>query len=119
MNFPTKIDLKIHCTLQTNMKCAPDAQIVFVRVPYLQYIQILLTKNFRQYFETVMLSSKVLRMGIEKTPDQKTYELQAGSQEFTVDFKGCDRQLDWLKICLLYNKSDKHLTFCNSYNDKE
>ena len=131
MNFPTKIDLKIHCTLQTNMKQlfeskkkvntigAPDAQIVFVRVPYLQYIQILLTKNFRQYFETVMLSSKVLRMGIEKTPDQKMYELQAGSQEFTVDFKGCDRQLDWLKISLLYNKSDKHLTICNSDNDKE
>ena len=45
--------------LQTNMKQlfqskkkvnvigAPDAQIVFVRAPYLQYEQILLTKNFR------------------------------------------------------------------------
>ena len=29
-------------------------------------------------------------MGIQKTPYQKTYELQPGSQEFTVDFKGCD-----------------------------
>ena len=114
--------------LQTNMKQlfepkkkvnvigAPDAQIVFVRAPYLQYEQILLTKNFRQYLETIMLSSKVLRMGIQKTPYQKTYELQAGSQEFTVDFKGCDRQFDWLEISLLYNKSDKHLTIYDSYN---
>ena len=89
---------------------APGAQIVFVRAPYLQYEQILLTKNFRQYLETIMLSSKVLRMGIQKTPYQKTYELQAGSQEFTVDFKGCDRQLDCFEISLLYDKSDKHLT---------
>ena len=95
---------------------APDAQIVFVRAPYLQYEQILLTKNFRQYLETIMLSSKVLRMGIQKTPYQKTYELQAGSQEFTVDFKGCDRQFDWLEISLLCDKSDKHLTIYDSYN---
>ena len=95
---------------------APDAQIVFVRSPDVQYGQILLTKNFRQYLETIMLSSKVLRMGIQKTPYQKTYELQAGSQEFTVDFKGCDRQFDWLEISLLYNKSDKHLTIYDSYN---
>ena len=62
---------------------APDLQIVFVSVPYLQYEQIPLTKNFRQYLETIMLSSKVLRIGIQKKPYQKTYELQAGSREFT------------------------------------
>ena len=57
IKFPTKIDLKIGCTLQTNMKQlfeskkkvpaigAPDAQIVFVRAPYLQYEQILIPKN--------------------------------------------------------------------------
>ena len=63
-----------------------------------------------------MLSSKVLRMGIQKTPYQKTYELQAGSQEFTVEFKVCDRQFDWLEISLLFDKSDKHLTIYDSYN---
>ena len=75
---------------------APDAQIVFVRVPYLQYEQILVTKNFRQYLDTIMLSSRVLRTGIQKNPYQKIYELQIGSQEFTIDVKGCDRQFDWL-----------------------
>ena len=44
------------------------------------------------------------------------YKLQAGSQEFTVDFEGCDRQFNWLEISLLYNKSDKHLTFYDIYN---
>ena len=128
INFPTKIDLKICCTLQINMKQlfepkkkvnaidAPDAQIAFVRVPYLQYEQILLTKNFRQYLERIMLSSKFLRMEIQKTPYQKMYELQEGSQEFTVDFKACDRQFDWLEISLLYDKSNKHLTIYDSYN---
>ena len=57
-------------------------------------------------------------MGIQKTPYQKTYELQTGSQEFTVDFKGCERQLDWLEISLVYDKSDKHLTIYNNYNAK-
>ena len=68
---------------KVNATDAPDSQIAFVRVPYLQYEQIPLTKNFRQYLETIMLSSKVLRIGIQKIPYQKTYELQAGSREFT------------------------------------
>ena len=55
-------------------------------------------------------------MGIQKTPFQQTYGLQARSQEFTVDFKGCNRQYDWLEISLLYDKSDKHLTIYYSYN---
>ena len=63
-----------------------------------------------------MLSSKVLRMGIQKTLYQKTYEFPVGSQEFTVDFKGCERQFDWLKNSLVYDKNDKYLTIYNSYN---
>ena len=102
--------------MKVNAIGAPDAQIIFVRAPYLRYEQILLTKNFRQYLKTIMLSSKVLRIGIQKTLYQKTYELQAGSQEFTVDFKGCNRQFDWLELSLLYDKSDKHLTNYDSYN---
>ena len=55
-------------------------------------------------------------MGIQKSLYQKPYELQAGSQEFTVDFKGCERQFDWLEISLVYDKSDKHLIIYDSYN---
>lgn len=42
--------------------------------------------------------------------------MQVGSKEFTVDFKGCNRQFDWLETSLVYDKSDKHLTIYNSYN---
>ena len=83
----------------------PDAQIVFTKASYLQYEQILLTKKFRQYLETILLPSKVLRMGIQKTPYQKTYELQVGSREFTLDFKGCERQFDWPEMSLVTIKA--------------
>ena len=97
---------------------APDAHIVFARAPFIQYLQIFLAKNFGQYLETIMLSSKVLCMGLQKKPYQKTYELQVGLQEFDRDFKGCERQLHWLKICLVYDKSNKHTTLYDSYKAK-
>ena len=87
---------------------------MFVKAPFLQYEQLLLTKNFRQCLE--MLSSKVLRMVIQKASYQKFYELQIGMLEFTVDFKGCNRQFDWLEVSLVYDRNDKHLTIYESYN---
>ena len=53
---------------------AADAQIIFTKAPFIQYEQILLDKNFRQHLETIMVSKKILRMGAQKTPLQKTYE---------------------------------------------
>ena len=44
---------------------APDAKIIFTKAPFLQYEQFLLDKNFRQYLETIMVSKKVLRMGVQ------------------------------------------------------
>ena len=103
---------------QATRPVTPDAQIIFLKLPFIQYEQTLLSKNFRQYLETIMVSSKVLRMGIQTTLYQKTYELPPGSQEFPVDFKGCDSHIDWLDISLLYDKSDKHLTLHDSYKAK-
>ena len=91
-------------------------EIVFARALFIQYLQILLMKNFRQFLEKIMLSSKVLHMGMQKTPYQKTWELQVDAQELDVDFKRCERQFDWLKISLVYDKSDKHTTIYDSYN---
>ena len=54
-------------------------------------------------------------MGKQKTPYQNTYEMKASLQELTVDFKGCNRQFDWLEVSLVYNKSDKHLKVYDSY----
>ena len=52
-----------------------EAQIIFTTAPFVQYEQILLDKNFRQHLETIMVSKKILRMGAQKTPIQKTYEI--------------------------------------------
>ena len=82
----------------------------------IQYEQLTLDTNFRQYLETILFSAKVLRMGVQKTPYQETYELQAGSQDFTVDFQGANGQFHWIEISLIYDKSDKHLTAYDSYN---
>ena len=118
INFPTKIDLKIRLTLETDMKrlfesdvnlnsglkngksatstdpkdyniAAPgilDAQIVLIKAPMIQYEQLTLNTNFRQYLKTILYSVRTLRIGVQKIPYQKTYEIQVGSQDFTVDF---------------------------------
>ena len=82
MNFPVKINLKIRCTLETDMRKllemnkrvtnigAPNKQIILIKAPLLQCKPFLPAKNFWQYLETIMLSSKILRMGIQKTPYQ-------------------------------------------------
>ena len=94
----------------------PDVQIVLLKAPMIQYEQLTLNTNFRQYLGTILFSAKVLQMRVQKRPYQKTYELQAGSQDFTVDFQGANRQFDWIEISLVYDKSDKHLTAYDSYN---
>ena len=57
-----------------------------------------------------MVSKKILRMGIQKTPIQKTYEMSVDSDTINVDFLGSIKQFDWLEISLVFNKSDKHTT---------
>ena len=49
---------------------SPDAKIIFAKAPFIQFEQILLDKNCRQYLETTMVSKKILRMGVQKTSIQ-------------------------------------------------
>ena len=93
-----------------------DAHIIFTRPPFIQYEQILLDKNFRQYLETIMVSKKVLRMGAQKTPTQKTSETSKGQDSLNVEFLGSNRQFDWLEISIVPDKRDKHTTIYDSYN---
>ena len=41
---------------------SPNSQIIFTRVPFIQYGQIVPDKNFRQHLETIMVSKIILRM---------------------------------------------------------
>ena len=131
INFPTKIDYRIKLFLETDMDKLfesrkvlastasideADAEIIFKRAPLIQYEQILLDKNFRQHLETIMVSKKILRMGAQKTPIQKTYEIQKGSDSLNVELLGSNRQFDWIEISIVPDKSDKHTTIYDSYN---
>ena len=93
INFPTEIDYRIKLFFEPHMKKLfesrillaagaaippPDVQVIFTKAPYIQYEQILLDKNFRQYLETIVFSKKVLRMGTQKTTLQITYKINAG-----------------------------------------
>ena len=95
---------------------APDARIIFTKAPFIQYQQFLLEKNFRQYIETIMVSKKILHMGFQKTPIQKTYEISVGTNSLNIEFYGSNRQSDLLELSLVNDKSDKHLTIYDSCN---
>ena len=86
-----------------------DAEIIFARAPFVQYEQILLDKKFR-HLKTIIVSKTILRMGAQKTPIQKTYEIQKGSDSLNVEFLGANRQFDWIEISIVPEKSDKHAT---------
>ena len=126
INFPTKIDHRIKLFLETNMDklfesrksltttakiTNVDAEIIFTKVPFVQYEQILLDKNFRQHLETILVSEKILRMGAQKRPIQKTYEIQKGSDSLSVEFLGANRQFDWIEISIVLTKTKELITF--------
>ena len=55
-------------------------------------------------------------MGAQKTPPQKTYEINTGQDSLEVEFLGANRQFDWIEILIVHDKSDKHTTIYDSYN---
>ena len=127
INFPLNIHFRIKCHLETDMKklseskkkvtaIAADVKTIFKETPFLQYELFLVDKNFTQYLETIMVSKKILRMGVQRTPIQKTYEMSVDSNSIAVDFLGSNRQQDWLEISLVFDKSNKHTTIYDSYN---
>ena len=63
-----------------------------------------------------MVSKKIIRMGTQKTPLQKTYETSTGQDSINIDFLGANRQFDWIELSLVYDKNDKHTTIYDSYN---
>ena len=93
-----------------------DDQIIFTKAAFIQYEQILLDKNFRQHLKTIMVSKKILRMGAQKNPLQKTYERSTGTDSLNVEFLGSNRQFDWLAISIVPDKNKKHTTIYDSYN---
>ena len=63
-----------------------------------------------------MASKRILRMGAQKTPLQKSYEISTGTDSLNVEFLGSNRQFDWLEILIVPGKSDKQSTIYDSCN---
>ena len=129
INFAMKTDTKLLFTLQRNLnklfettkKAAaipyePDALIQFHDRPYISYQEISLTKTFDVYLSGILRSETALRMGVLPAPYQQLFEINKGTQSLTVTFKGEQRQLEWLEISVIYDKSYQHLTIYDSYD---
>ena len=55
-------------------------------------------------------------MDAQKTPIQKTYEIQKGLDSLNIEFLGANRQFDQIEISIVPDKSDKHKTIYDNYN---
>ena len=63
-----------------------DAKIYLDSAPYILYHEFKLDDTFRTYLEGSIMSENNLRGGIQRTPLQKSNEIDTGSQSRTVDF---------------------------------
>ena len=55
-------------------------------------------------------------MGVLPNPFQQTFEVATGAQTISVDFQGASRELNWLEISLVYDKSYAHEAVYDSYD---
>ena len=86
----------------------PDALIQFHNTSYISYHEINLTQNFVIYFSRILRSKTALRMGVLPSLYQQIFEMNSGSQSLKVLFKGAQRQLEWIEISLVFDKSYQH-----------
>ena len=99
-----------------------DAEIIFTSAPYIMYEQLKLDRNYWTYLEDVMLSKGVFRtkpeleFSIKPTPYQKSFELVFDTESRVVNFQAANKQFSFLKIPLVYDRSDQHRSVYNSYN---
>ena len=100
---------------KANILDAPDAEIIFHDTPYILYPQITLTDNFLVYANGVLRARDALRTGVLLDPYQQCLEVNKGIQSIKIGFKGLNKQIEWLEISLVYDKSNQHLTICDSY----
>ena len=138
VNLPTEFNIKLTFNLERNASKlfetkeklpnttagaaaalptdAPDASPYFFATPYLMYEQLTLSETFHKYISKIINSKRVLRTGIQKTPMQKTYKINVGSQSHVVDFTGASRQFSFIEIGLTFDKSEQHNNPYDSYN---
>ena len=128
-NFPIQTDTRFVITLERNLNklfedltkraaiptTDPDASIEFFDRPYIAYQEIILTPTWESYLKDILKDQDGVRMGVLPNPYQQTFEVAAGAQTVSVDFQGASRDINWLEISLVYDKSVNNETVYDSY----
>ena len=83
-------------------------------MPYISYPQITLENNFLAYSNGILRSRSALRTGVISSPYQQSFEINTGTQSLKANFLGLNKQIDWLEISLVFDKSDQHQSVYNS-----
>ena len=123
VNFSVNTDTRITITLQGNLnklfesnkKVASipdnsDAFIKFFARPYIAYQETSLTQQAGLYQGGILRSRTALRQGVLPAPFQQEFEVAVGTQNFTCLLQGAQRQIDWIEISIVYDKSYHHET---------
>ena len=129
VNFSINTDTRIKLTLERNLnklfesnkKVAafpddPDADINIFSRPYISYWETTLTQQAALYANGILRSRTALRQGVLPAPFQQEFEISKGTQDFTCTFEGAQRQIDWVEISIVYDKSYHHNTIYDSYD---
>ena len=129
VKFSVNTDTRIKITLERNMnklfesnkKVAaiptdPDAFIKIFSRPYISYQETTLTQQAALYANGIIRSRTALRQGVLPALFQQELEISTGTQDFTCQFKGAQRQMDWIEISIVYDKSYHHETMYDSYD---
>ena len=115
------LERNLNKLFETNKKAAtipenPDAFINIYDRPYISYPEINLTQQADLYSTGILRSETALRQGVLPASFQQEFEISAGTQDFRCTFKGAQRQFDWIKISIVYDKSYQHSTIYDSYD---
>ena len=100
---------------KVNPVSEPDAKIL-LETPFISYPEIQLNENFEVYLSWVLRLKKAPRTEIKMTPYQLSFQINVGSQRLALNFVETNRQLAFLKLSLVYDKSDHHKTIYDSCN---
>lgn len=88
--------------------------MIFHDTLYILCPQITLDNNFLAYLNGVLKSRSALRTGVISASYQQSFEITTGTQSFKDNFRGLNKQIEWLEISV-YDKSDQNQTIFDSY----
>ena len=99
-----------------NIPNETDTQIIFHDTLYISYPQITLDDNFLAYLNSILRSRSALRTVIILSPYQQSFEINVGTQSLNINFRGLNKQIEWLEISLVFDKSGQLQAVYDSYD---